>query len=201
MAEARRRAREQFGVELEHEVEFLGAARAPDLRRCRSRACGGEVAPGRRATPQDAARAAPRPAARPPAPAPAARDRLDLRRLVPSAARSLASDRRARRRALSRARARDVAVRRSHDRGRRAPPRRRSARSSGLCAPRRGESLFALDARRGRAGGVAALPRSPSRPFDRAFPHTLRVIVVPERPVAVAPAGRGLVPRLRGAAG
>ena len=28
MAEARRRAREQFGVELEHEVELLGADRA-----------------------------------------------------------------------------------------------------------------------------------------------------------------------------
>ena len=33
MAEARRRALEQFGVELEHEVEFLGAARAPAAQR------------------------------------------------------------------------------------------------------------------------------------------------------------------------
>jgi UDP-N-acetylenolpyruvoylglucosamine reductase len=32
MAEARRRAREQFGVELEHEVEFLGALELPPLR-------------------------------------------------------------------------------------------------------------------------------------------------------------------------
>jgi UDP-N-acetylmuramate dehydrogenase len=31
MAEARRRAREQFGVELEHEVEFLGEIALPDL--------------------------------------------------------------------------------------------------------------------------------------------------------------------------
>jgi UDP-N-acetylmuramate dehydrogenase len=31
MVEARRRAREQFGVELEHEVEFLGALELPPL--------------------------------------------------------------------------------------------------------------------------------------------------------------------------
>ena len=31
MAEARRRAREQFGVELEHEVEFLGDLELPPL--------------------------------------------------------------------------------------------------------------------------------------------------------------------------
>jgi UDP-N-acetylmuramate dehydrogenase len=33
MAEARRRAGEQFGVELEHEVEFLGALELPSLAR------------------------------------------------------------------------------------------------------------------------------------------------------------------------
>ena len=31
MAEARRRAREQFGVELEHEVEFLGPIELPPI--------------------------------------------------------------------------------------------------------------------------------------------------------------------------
>ena len=31
MAEARRRARDQFGVELEHEVEFLGPLELPPL--------------------------------------------------------------------------------------------------------------------------------------------------------------------------
>jgi UDP-N-acetylenolpyruvoylglucosamine reductase len=31
MAEARRRAREQFGVELEHEVQFLGSLELPPL--------------------------------------------------------------------------------------------------------------------------------------------------------------------------
>jgi len=31
MAEARRRAHEQFGIELEHEVEFLGELALPGL--------------------------------------------------------------------------------------------------------------------------------------------------------------------------
>jgi UDP-N-acetylenolpyruvoylglucosamine reductase len=31
MAEARRRAHEQFGVRLEHEVEFLGELKLPEL--------------------------------------------------------------------------------------------------------------------------------------------------------------------------
>jgi UDP-N-acetylmuramate dehydrogenase len=31
MAEARRRAHEQYGVRLEHEVEFLGGVELPDL--------------------------------------------------------------------------------------------------------------------------------------------------------------------------
>jgi UDP-N-acetylenolpyruvoylglucosamine reductase len=31
MAEARRRASEQFGVELQHEVEFLGPVELPQL--------------------------------------------------------------------------------------------------------------------------------------------------------------------------
>jgi hypothetical protein len=31
MTEARRRAREQYGVVLEHEVQFLGALNLPDL--------------------------------------------------------------------------------------------------------------------------------------------------------------------------
>jgi UDP-N-acetylenolpyruvoylglucosamine reductase len=31
MAEARRRAREQYGVELEHEVQFLGPLALPEL--------------------------------------------------------------------------------------------------------------------------------------------------------------------------
>src|SRR5439155_18872461 len=49
MAEARRRAREQFGVELEHEVEFLGAFELPPLSEwtnssaCASRGCSGST--------------------------------------------------------------------------------------------------------------------------------------------------------------
>jgi UDP-N-acetylenolpyruvoylglucosamine reductase len=31
MTEARRRAREQYGVELEHEVQFLGPLELPEL--------------------------------------------------------------------------------------------------------------------------------------------------------------------------
>ncbi len=51
-------------------------------------------------------------------------------------------------------------------------------------APLQGTSLLAL------GGGaverrVGALPDVVSATYDRAFPHTLRVVVVPERPVAV----------------
>jgi len=56
-------------------------------------------------------------------------------------------------------------------------------------APVRGDSLLALD------GGalvrrIAALPTVVSAGYDRSFPHTLRVHVVPERPVAVLRRGR-----------
>lgn len=51
-------------------------------------------------------------------------------------------------------------------------------------APLRGTSLLALD---GTAleRRLEALPTVVSAAYDRAFPHTLRVVVVPERPVAV----------------
>jgi cell division protein FtsQ len=56
-------------------------------------------------------------------------------------------------------------------------------------APVRGDSLLALD------GGalvrrMEALPTVMSAGYDRSFPHTLRVHVVPERPVAVLRSGR-----------
>src|SRR5581483_7378402 len=55
----------------------------------------------------------------------------------------------------------------------------------------RGTSLLALDAgaleRR-----VEALPTVVSVRYDRAFPHTLRIAVVPERPTAVVHRGREL---------
>jgi cell division protein FtsQ len=53
---------------------------------------------------------------------------------------------------------------------------------------RSGESLFALDLESARAV-VTSLPTVESVTFDRAYPHTLRVSVVPERPVAVVRQG------------
>lgn len=55
---------------------------------------------------------------------------------------------------------------------------------------RTGESLFALDLETARTA-VTSLPTVESVTFDRAYPHTLRVSVVPERPVAVVRQGAG----------
>jgi cell division protein FtsQ len=49
---------------------------------------------------------------------------------------------------------------------------------------RSGESLFALDLDAAQVD-VLALPTVAAVSFDRAYPHSLRVTVVPERPVAV----------------
>jgi cell division protein FtsQ len=54
----------------------------------------------------------------------------------------------------------------------------------------RGASLLKLDLERARET-VAAVPTVAAVTLDRAFPHTLRVIVVPERPVAVVRQGAG----------
>jgi cell division protein FtsQ len=51
-------------------------------------------------------------------------------------------------------------------------------------APHRGTSLLRLDLERVRAE-AEALPTVAAVTLDRAFPHTLRVRIVPERPVAV----------------
>jgi cell division protein FtsQ len=69
-----------------------------------------------------------------------------------------------------------------------APPAIRAQVRHAL-APLRGTSLLALDggALRGR---VEALPTVVSVEYDRAFPHTLRLRVVPETPVAVLHRGR-----------
>lgn len=48
----------------------------------------------------------------------------------------------------------------------------------------RGTSLLALDGA-GLVRRVEALPTVVSAGYDRAFPHTLRIVVVPERPIAV----------------
>jgi cell division protein FtsQ len=51
-----------------------------------------------------------------------------------------------------------------------------------------GTSLLRIDLARARSE-LTALPTVLSVSFDRAFPHTLRVVVVPERPVAVVRQG------------
>jgi len=53
---------------------------------------------------------------------------------------------------------------------------------------RRGESLVALDLEEASAD-IQALPTVAEVEFDRAYPHGLRVTVVPERPVAVVRQG------------
>jgi cell division protein FtsQ len=53
---------------------------------------------------------------------------------------------------------------------------------------RAGQSLFGLDLGAAHVD-VAALPTVASVRFDRGYPHTLRVVVVPERPVAVVRQG------------
>jgi cell division protein FtsQ len=55
-------------------------------------------------------------------------------------------------------------------------------------AGREGKSLVGLDLGAARID-VAALPTVAAVEFDRAYPHTLRVTVVPERPVAVVRQG------------
>lgn len=87
------------------------------------------------------------------------------------------------------------------------PPRHVAAQVSRALGVTRGDSLLSLDL----AGLEARAERVPSvaaARFDRAFPHTLRVIVVPERPAAVlrqgstawlvAAGGRVLKPLERG---
>jgi cell division protein FtsQ len=68
-----------------------------------------------------------------------------------------------------------------------APPAvRRSVRAA--VAPLRGTSLLGLDGAE-LLRRVEALPTVVSAGYDRAFPHTLRLEVVPERPVAVVRQG------------
>lgn len=55
-------------------------------------------------------------------------------------------------------------------------------------ADQQGKSLVGLDLDAARSD-VAALPTIAAVDFDRAYPHTLRVTVVPERPVAVVRQG------------
>ena len=140
MAEARRRALEQFGVELEHEVELLGALELPAARAVGAAAVGGELRPswpGRAA----ARACAVRPSTRLPT-----LERTPLTRLLPSG-RSLlvgfaivlgAVG------ALPASRARRRCSRSSRSRSRARHPRSpRSVRTA--LAPLEGQSLLALD--------------------------------------------------------
>jgi len=69
-----------------------------------------------------------------------------------------------------------------------APPTVRAQIEHSL-APLRGTSLLALDGA-GLVRRVESLPTVVSAGYDRSFPHTLRLAVVPERPVAVLRRGR-----------
>ena len=201
MAESRRRAREQFGVELEHEVVLLGLT--PKGSDPREPTAGRNVAVrtcADRRRPLPAGDRAERAATS------AARARAERRRPVPAPSPSEPPrPRSARSRRLARCclafallggvllalvvARRDVAVRRARDRGDRGAARRRSVRSSGRSPSRRGESLVGLDLDAATERSRRGARRSPGSRFDRAFPHTLSVTVVPERPVAVVRQG------------
>ena len=88
------------------------------------------------------------------------------------------------------------------------PPAHVANQVTGTLAGTRGDSLLSLDLA-GLQAELEHLPSVASARFDRAFPHTLRVIVVAERPVAVlrrggtswlvAASGRVVKPLDRGA--
>ncbi|MBA2461828.1 MAG: FtsQ-type POTRA domain-containing protein [Actinobacteria bacterium] len=69
------------------------------------------------------------------------------------------------------------------------PPRHVAKQVARVLSPTRGRSLLALDLP-GLRAAVQNLPAVAAVRFDRAFPHTLRVVVVPERPVAVLRQGK-----------
>jgi len=69
------------------------------------------------------------------------------------------------------------------------PPAHVGAQVSQVLASTRGSSLLSLDLA-GLEAAVEAIPAVSAVRFDRAFPHTLRAVVVPERPVAVLRQGR-----------
>ena len=172
IAEARRRAREQFGVELEH-----GAVARLDRRRKEAPAARRNPRRGRRERISNR-RARVR-----------ARQALQLRsRAAPRAIarscpacslRPLAADRAAdpaRRPRPLRRRAHDLRVRRRPDRGRGRAARGRRGRAEGARARARGEPVACRLGRPGRAGrgGVPTVARVS---LDRQFPHTLALTV------------------------
>ena len=183
MAEARRRAHEQFGVELEHEVEFLGALELPPLGVSVAAPASGEsrlwppsvdrARAGRRERARRVAscRRAPRPAARP-------------ARFVPSAARSSSAWRSSSLPSARTRRPRDLDCSRSS--GSRSPAEppavRRQVRRA--LAPLVGTSLLALDGaaleRASRRSRRSSRPATTAR-FRTRFASTS----FPRAPVAV----------------
>ena len=171
MVEARRRVHERFGVDLEHEVQFLGPLELPGVGNTRS--CGevGRVAARRRTSARTAV-------------LPARRGVLELRavralgpvdhrrgRAARARDRRLSSPRETRRCSRS-GRSRSAAVRRSSGEG-------------AAALRRRGGAEPAAGRRRRDRPAAASLSGLRSFTYDRAFPHTLRVVVRPERPVLV----------------
>ena len=176
MAEARRRVLEQFGVVLEREVELLGGLELP---------AGGPVGSGRRTRPS------------------AAKPKLAHGRTRRRAARSAdvaavaAAARRRWSRSCSSARAvgayigaRETsifALDRIEVTG--APPPAAARIRAALEPLRRARASSASTGATPRAG-CAAVPEVADARFDRDFPHTLKVRVRLERPVAVLRRGR-----------
>ena len=199
MAESRRRVREQFGVELEHEVVLASASD----RRCRTRprscdrlsrprhavgatatggelrlvVCGERAGKGRRARARAANVVVPFPRR-------SQGGRLDLAWLAPSARSLLIAFALLAGAVLAYVAARETsmfAVRRCASR---AQLRRSRNRSNGRSRKREARACSPSTWRR-RESTVESVPTVAAARFDRAFPHTLVVRVVPERPVAV----------------
>ena len=190
MAEARRRAHEQYGVELRHEVELLGDARAAAARvgapSPAANLAGWPAGddPHRHGRPRVRAAAVALPRTK------KGSSLSALARFAPSR-RSLLVGRRLdrRRRRRLHGRAADVGLRdrslRRHGR-----PRRRAA--AGAACPRAARRHQPARTRRCRArtpSGGTARRSSPLASTVR-FPHTLRIHVVPEVPVAVLHRGK-----------
>ena len=168
MAEARRRVHERFGVELEHEVRFLGPLELPPLVRW-SRAGRGEQAAVAPPPESDRARRGPCRCAR------LAPGRS--RRYLPSAA--LAARRPSRSSASAAgayvARARDVALRAcASSRSTAASPRCRPRCATAL-APELGRSLVAVRGGELEQRLVETSPACSRFASTARFPHTLRV--------------------------
>ena len=183
MAEARRRAREQFGVELEHEVALLGDIELPPWAR-RSTLRGGEVGAVAKLADAVVLRL------------PRARGvRGELAQLLPSW--RIARDR-VRRRARGRRRLRRRAAERALRRRRRSrsaalrPPSRREVRDA--LRPLEGESLLRARPRHASPAALAAIPSV------RAATLRPRVPAHPARRRRRRAAGRGAAARPGGVA-